>query len=174
MSAPSCSARSMGTRVPRPRRRHPLPHRPRTRVTDARSEGQESARSRPQPQGAERNRRAVPAQRPKRGRRARDLARSEHVGILPGSMGARPCPGGTHRPRSAGQLPGSVPVRPTDPPEEPNWETLVRRARGYRDLDYLLRKLRFMVANPVRQQDGVRRFLALGLPVPLNARKRAA
>jgi transposase len=55
-----------------------------------------------------------------------------------------------------------------------NWETLVRRARGYRDLDYLLRKLRFMVANPVRQQDGVRRFLALGLPVPLNARKRAA
>jgi transposase len=39
-----------------------------------------------------------------------------------------------------------------------NWETLVRRARGYRDLDYLLRKLRFMVANPVRQQDGVRRF----------------
>ena len=55
-----------------------------------------------------------------------------------------------------------------------NWETLVRRARGYRDLDYLLRKLRFMTANPVRRQDGVRRFIALGLPVPPNAAKRAA
>lgn len=49
-----------------------------------------------------------------------------------------------------------------------NWETLVRRARGHRDLDYLLRKLRFTVANPVRRVDGVRRFLALGLPVPLG------
>ena len=55
-----------------------------------------------------------------------------------------------------------------------NWETLVRRARGYRDLDYLLRKLRFMVANPVRRQDGVRRFIALGLPVPPKTVKRAA
>jgi transposase len=55
-----------------------------------------------------------------------------------------------------------------------NWETLVRRARGYRDLDYLLRKLRFMVANPVRRQDGVRRFIALGLPVPPNTVMRAA
>jgi|HubBroStandDraft_4_1064222.scaffolds.fasta_scaffold59587_1 transposase len=55
-----------------------------------------------------------------------------------------------------------------------NWETLVRRARGYRDLNYLLRKLRFMTANPVRREDGVRRFIALGLPVPLNAAKRAA
>ena len=53
-----------------------------------------------------------------------------------------------------------------------NWETLVRRARGYRDLDYLLRKLRFMTANPVRRQDGVRRFIALGLPVPPNTVKR--
>jgi transposase len=55
-----------------------------------------------------------------------------------------------------------------------NWETLVRRARGYRDLDYLLRKLRFMTANPVRQQDGVRRFIALGLPVPPKTIKRVA
>lgn len=46
------------------------------------------------------------------------------------------------------------------------WEALVRRARGYRDHDYLFRKLRFMVANPVRSADGARRFLALGLPVP--------
>lgn len=46
------------------------------------------------------------------------------------------------------------------------WEALVRRARGYRDHDYLFRKLRFMVANPVRTVDGTRRFLALGLPVP--------
>jgi len=47
-----------------------------------------------------------------------------------------------------------------------NWETLVRRGRGYRDHDYLFRKLRFMCANPVRTDDGVRRFLALGLPTP--------
>jgi transposase len=55
-----------------------------------------------------------------------------------------------------------------------NWETLVRRARGYRDLDYLVRKLRFMTANPVRREDGVRRFIALGLPVPPKTLKRAA
>ena len=48
-----------------------------------------------------------------------------------------------------------------------NWETLVRRARGYRNLDYLLLKLRFMTANPIRTNDGVRRFLALGLPTPM-------
>jgi hypothetical protein len=48
-----------------------------------------------------------------------------------------------------------------------NWETLVRRARGYRNHDYLLRKLRFMVANPIRSNDGVRRFLALGLTPPM-------
>lgn len=45
-----------------------------------------------------------------------------------------------------------------------NWETLVRRARGYRDLDYLLLKLRFMTANPVRTATGTQRFLALGIP----------
>jgi len=45
-----------------------------------------------------------------------------------------------------------------------NWEALVRRARGYRDHDYLLRKLRFMTANPIRTGDGLRRFLALGDP----------
>lgn len=48
-----------------------------------------------------------------------------------------------------------------------NWETLVRRARGYRDHAYLLRKLRFMTANPIRERDGIRRFLALGLNPPL-------
>jgi transposase len=50
-----------------------------------------------------------------------------------------------------------------------NWETLVRRARGYRNHDYLLRKLRFMVANPIRSTDGLRRFLALGLTPPVLA-----
>jgi transposase len=54
-----------------------------------------------------------------------------------------------------------------------NWETLVRRARGYRNHDYLLRKLRFMVANPIRNDDGVRRFLALGITRPLPARRAA-
>lgn len=47
-----------------------------------------------------------------------------------------------------------------------NWETLVRRARGYRDHDYLLLKLRFMIANPIRGPKDVVRFLALGLPAP--------
>lgn len=49
-----------------------------------------------------------------------------------------------------------------------NWETLVRRARGYRDHQYLLRKLRFLTANPVRNARGVQRFLALGLPAPIR------
>jgi transposase len=47
-----------------------------------------------------------------------------------------------------------------------NWETLVRQARGYRDLAFLLLKLRFVTVNPIRTDDGVRRFLALGLPAP--------
>jgi transposase len=47
-----------------------------------------------------------------------------------------------------------------------NWETLVRRGRGYRDHQYLLLKLRFMVANPIRTENGVKRFLALGLEPP--------
>lgn len=47
-----------------------------------------------------------------------------------------------------------------------NWETTVRRARGYRDFPYLLLKLRFATANPVRTEDGTKRFLALGLPAP--------
>jgi transposase len=50
-----------------------------------------------------------------------------------------------------------------------NWEALVRRGRGYRNHAYILAKLRFMTANPVRGGDGVRRFLALGLPAPLKA-----
>jgi transposase len=54
-----------------------------------------------------------------------------------------------------------------------NWETLVRRARGYRNHDYLLRKLRFMVANPIRNDDGIRRFLALGITPPMSRRHAA-
>jgi hypothetical protein len=48
-----------------------------------------------------------------------------------------------------------------------NWETLVRRGRGYRNHAYLLAKLRFITANPVRSSAGIKRFLALGLPTPL-------
>jgi transposase len=56
-----------------------------------------------------------------------------------------------------------------------NWETLVRRGRGYRNHQYLLRKLRFITGNPVRNRDGVRRFLALGIPTPDSApQSRAA
>jgi len=54
-----------------------------------------------------------------------------------------------------------------------NWETLVRRARGYRNHNYLLRKLRFMTANPIRSDDGIRRFLALGITPPLPSRRAA-
>jgi transposase len=42
-----------------------------------------------------------------------------------------------------------------------NWEALVRRARGYRDHAYLLLKLKFITANPVRSEAGAKRFLAL-------------
>ena len=49
-----------------------------------------------------------------------------------------------------------------------NWETLVRRGRGYRDHQYLLRKLRFLTANPVRNRNGILRFLALGLTPPIS------
>ncbi len=49
-----------------------------------------------------------------------------------------------------------------------NWETLVRRGRGYRDYQYMLLKLRFMTANPIRTTKGTQRFLALGLHQPLR------
>lgn len=47
-----------------------------------------------------------------------------------------------------------------------NWETLVRRGHGYRNHDYLLLKLRFMVVNPLHGPDTIKRFLALGIPTP--------
>lgn len=56
-----------------------------------------------------------------------------------------------------------------------NWETLVRRGRGYRDLDYLLLKLRFMIACPLRTAADVERFLALGItPPPHRSARKAA
>ena len=54
-----------------------------------------------------------------------------------------------------------------------NWEALVRRGRGYRDHEHLLRKLRFMTANPIRTEDGIRRFLALGITPPMRRRHAA-
>jgi len=50
-----------------------------------------------------------------------------------------------------------------------NWETAVRQGRGYRNLEFLMLKVKFMVANPIRDDDGVGRFLALGLPTPYRA-----
>ncbi|GAC1600311.1 MAG: hypothetical protein NVS3B20_21640 [Polyangiales bacterium] len=47
-----------------------------------------------------------------------------------------------------------------------NWETLVRRGRGYRNHHHLLLKLRFMTANPLHGSNAIKRFLALGLPTP--------
>lgn len=55
-----------------------------------------------------------------------------------------------------------------------NWETAVRQGRGYRNLQFLLLKVRFMTANPMRDDDGVHRFLALGLPTPYRAEARTA
>lgn len=54
-----------------------------------------------------------------------------------------------------------------------NWETLVRRGRGYRNHHYLLAKLRFITANPVRSAKAVHRFIALGLPTPVPAKTAA-
>jgi transposase len=45
-----------------------------------------------------------------------------------------------------------------------NWETLVRMARGYRDYEYLRRKLAFITVNPLQTEEGVRDFLALARP----------
>lgn len=50
-----------------------------------------------------------------------------------------------------------------------NWETAVRQGRGYRDLNFLLLKLRFMTANPIASEHGTIRFLALGLPPAFRA-----
>jgi transposase len=47
-----------------------------------------------------------------------------------------------------------------------NWETLVRRSRGYHDLQRMMRRLRFMIVNPIRTRLGVDRFLALGVTPP--------
>jgi transposase len=41
------------------------------------------------------------------------------------------------------------------------WETLVRVARGYRDYEFLRRKLAFLTVNPLQTEQGVRDFLAL-------------
>ncbi len=52
-----------------------------------------------------------------------------------------------------------------------NWETLVRRGRGYRNLDYMFLKLRFMTANPIETHGAIGRFLALansGVPGALR------
>ncbi|HEU0052212.1 MAG TPA: ISL3 family transposase [Longimicrobium sp.] len=54
-----------------------------------------------------------------------------------------------------------------------NWETLVRRGRGYRDHEYLLLKLKFATATPIRNEDTARRFLELDL-TPRSSRRRAA
>lgn len=47
-----------------------------------------------------------------------------------------------------------------------NAETAVRQVRGYRNLSFLMLKLRFMTANPVHTEHGTKRVLALGLPTP--------
>ena len=50
-----------------------------------------------------------------------------------------------------------------------NWETLVRRGRGYRDLASMTRLLRFMIVHPIRRGTDVERFLALGASSPTPA-----
>jgi transposase len=41
-----------------------------------------------------------------------------------------------------------------------NWETLVRRGRGYRNLGRVLNYLRFMTINPTRRAEGITQLLA--------------
>ena len=53
-----------------------------------------------------------------------------------------------------------------------NWETLIRRGRGCRNLNSMLRRLRFMTVHPLRNS-GVKRFLALGA-TPLFPHAEAA
>lgn len=48
------------------------------------------------------------------------------------------------------------------------WETLVRVARGYRRLDHLFLKLKFIAANPIRTPADTQRFLALALTPPMR------
>lgn len=50
-----------------------------------------------------------------------------------------------------------------------NWETLIRRGRGYRDLDGMVRRLRFMIVNPVRNRRGIERFLVIGATPPATS-----
>lgn len=50
-----------------------------------------------------------------------------------------------------------------------NWESLVRRGRGYRNHAYLLRKLRFMIVNPLKTRAGLRAFVDLGQATPTAA-----
>jgi transposase len=54
-----------------------------------------------------------------------------------------------------------------------NWETLVRRGRGYRDLPGMLRRLRFMIVNPLRTSRGFERFIALNATPTFPARAAA-
>lgn len=49
-----------------------------------------------------------------------------------------------------------------------NWETQVRQGRGYRNVEYLFHRLRFVTANPLHSEGGIRRFLAIGQPPPLG------
>ena len=47
-----------------------------------------------------------------------------------------------------------------------NWETLIRRGHDYGNHAYVLLKLAFVTANPLRTGDGMKRLQALGLPTP--------
>lgn len=53
-----------------------------------------------------------------------------------------------------------------------NWESLIPRGRGHRNHAHLLLKFQLMTANPIRSEEGVKRFLALALQ-PTPSRKAA-
>jgi hypothetical protein len=103
------------SRARSPRRRHPSAHRPHVRGAAARSGGQPSARSHPQsPQG-----RPVSETRARRGWPGRDVARSEHGGILPSRWAAACCrssPGHCHRDRRHAVDPSSQRAIRAPPP----------------------------------------------------------
>jgi hypothetical protein len=130
-----CECSSCASRARSPRRRHPSAHRPHVRGAAARSGGQPSARSHPQPPHG-RPVSKTRARRGWRGWRGRDVARSEHGGILPSRWAAACCrssPGSCHRDRRHAVDPSSQRAIRAPPPSyacEPAEECAMDACRG--------------------------------------------
>ncbi|MBK6465288.1 MAG: transposase, partial [Myxococcales bacterium] len=166
--APSRSLLPRGPRVARRRQGTPLAPAPRLQVH---SEDQRTdlkmllahSRRKPAPTGSRGGLREVLRERPRSAMKA-GLDR-----ILSSDQPAlHPSAAPTAILSMSGTTLGSLPWPSTAPllGESKRSTTTGRRwSKGPRipDHAYLLRKLRFMTANPIREGDGIRRFLALGL-----------